>query len=269
MGSLFLFGHGGNAGTAARVPAGAPHGAALAIGLAGALACATTLAHDPSADPARTEAWTPVPPVVATPAGAAPSDAVVLFDGSDLSAWETESGGDAPWVVADGALTVARGSGGIRTRESFCDIQLHVEWRSPAQTAGFDGQDRGNSGIFLQERYELQVLDSHDNPTYPNGQAASIYKQAIPLVNASRAPGQWQSYDVIWKAPRFSAGGGLLSPARITVLHNGVLVQDDTVIAGTTEYRGAPTYGPHGCAPISLQDHDAAVSFRNIWVREL
>ncbi|WP_425491768.1 3-keto-disaccharide hydrolase [Luteimonas saliphila] len=244
--------------------------AARALLLAGGvLGCANAPAHDPSADPEKTEAWTPVPAVVATPVGAAPSDAVVLFDGSGLGAWESEQGGDAPWKVADGVLTVVPGSKGIRTRQRFCDIQLHIEWRSPAKTSGFDGQNRGNSGIFLQERYELQVLDSHDNPTYPNGQAASIYKQAIPLVNASRPPGEWQSYDVIWKAPRFSEGGGLLSPARITVLHNGVLVQDDTVIAGTTEYRGPPTYAPHGCAPIYLQDHDSEVSFRNIWVREL
>jgi hypothetical protein len=235
----------------------------------GMLASAAALAHDPSADPAKTEAWTPVPAVVATPVGAAPSDAVVLFDGSGLAAWESEQGGDAPWTVADGALTVVPGSKGIRTRQRFCDIQLHIEWRSPAQTRGVDGQNRGNSGVFLQELYELQVLDSHDNPTYPNGQAASIYKQAIPLVNASRPPGEWQSYDVIWKAPRFSEGGGLLAPARITVLHNGVLVQDDTVIAGTTEYRGPPSYAPHGCAPIYLQDHDSEVAFRNIWVREL
>lgn len=220
-------------------------------------------------DPAKTEAWTPVPATVATPEGAAPSDAVVLFAGTDLAAWEGEHGGDAPWTVADGAFTVVPGSGGIRTRDHFCDIQLHVEWRSPVQTRGLDGQARGNSGIFLQELYELQVLDSHDNPTYANGQAASIYKQAIPLVNASRAPGQWQVYDVIWKAPRFSEGGGLLSPARITVLHNGVLVQDDTVVAGRTEYIGAPSYSPHGCAPIYLQDHDSPVSFRNIWVRKL
>ncbi len=235
----------------------------------GILASAAALAHDPSADPAKTEAWTPVPAVVATPVGAAPSDAIVLFDGGDLSAWESEQGGDARWKVADGAVTVVPGSKGIRTRQRFCDIQLHIEWRSPARIRGFEGQNRGNSGVFLQERYELQVLDSHDNPTYPNGQAASIYKQAIPLVNASRPPGEWQSYDVIWKAPRFSEGGGLLAPARITVLHNGVLVQDDTFIAGTTEYRGPPTYAPHGCAPISLQDHDSEVSFRNIWVREL
>jgi hypothetical protein len=235
----------------------------------GVLAAAVALAHDPSADPEKTEAWTPVPPVVATPVGAAPSDAVVLFDGSGLAAWESERGGDAPWKVADGAMTVVPGTGGIRTRRDFCDIQLHIEWRTPAGTRGFDGQDRGNSGIFLQERYELQVLDSYDNPTYANGQAASIYKQAIPLVNASRPPGEWQAYDIIWKAPRFSDGGGLLAPARITVLHNGVLVQDDTVIAGTTEYRGAPSYAPHGCAPIYLQDHGSEVSFRNIWAREL
>lgn len=224
---------------------------------------------DPSRDPAKTEVWKPVPAMVATPPNAAPSDAIVLFDGKSLSAWEAEQGGAAPWRVADGAVTVVPGSKGIRSKQSFCDIQLHIEWRTPTDTKGFDGQARGNSGIFLQEVYELQVLDSYNNPTYSNGQAASIYKQAIPLVNASRAPGQWQAYDVIWKAPRFSEGGGLLSPARITVLHNGVLVQNDTVVSGKTEYIGAPSYPPHGCAPIFLQDHDAKVSFRNIWVREL
>lgn len=234
-----------------------------------AAAPAFAQAGDPSRDPARTEVWKPVPASVATPRDAAPSDAVVLFDGKDLSAWEGEQGGKAPWIVADGAFTVAPGSKGIRTKQRFCDIQLHVEWRTPAQTQGFDGQNRGNSGIFLQEVYELQVLDSHDNPTYSNGQAASIYKQSIPLVNASRAPGEWQAYDIIWTAPRFSEGGGLVSPARITVLHNGVLVQNDTVLSGKTEYIGAPSYTPHGCAPIHLQDHDSKVSYRNIWVREL
>lgn len=224
---------------------------------------------DQSRDPARTEVWKPIPAVVATPKDAAPSDAMVLFGGKDLSAWEGEQGGKAPWAVADGAFTVVPGSKGIRTKQRFCDIQLHVEWRTPTGTKGFDGQHRGNSGIFLQEVYELQVLDSYDNPTYSNGQAASIYKQSIPLVNASRAPGEWQAYDIIWKAPRFSEGGGLVSPARITVLHNGVLVQDDTVLSGKTEYIGAPSYSPHGCAPIYLQDHDSKVSYRNIWVREL
>jgi len=224
---------------------------------------------DPARDPATTEAWTPEPAIVATPPGGAPSDAIVLFDGKDTSAWEAEQGGRVPWTVADGAMTVVPGSKGIRTREKFCDIQLHVEWRSPTETKGFEGQDRGNSGIFLQELYELQVLDSYRNPTYANGQAGSIYKQAMPLANASRAPGEWQTYDVIWKAPPFSPGGGLISPARITVLHNGVLVQNDTVVSGKTEYIGAPSYAPHDCAPLYLQEHASKVSYRNIWVRKL
>ncbi|WP_282295602.1 DUF1080 domain-containing protein [Stenotrophomonas sp. PS02289] len=236
------------------------------------LAAAPALAapkDDAARDPATTEAWTPEPAVVATPQGGAPSDAIVLFDGKDTSAWEAEQGGRVPWTVADGAMTVVPGSKGIRTREKFCDIQLHVEWRTPTETAGFKGQDRGNSGIFLQELYELQVLDSYNNPTYANGQAGSIYKQAMPLANASRAPGEWQTYDVIWKAPRFSPGGGLISPARITVLHNGVLVQNDTVVSGKTEYIGAPSYAPHECAPLYLQEHASKVSYRNIWVRKL
>ncbi|KLD69310.1 3-keto-disaccharide hydrolase [Xanthomonas pisi] len=241
----------------------------MAAGLLAAAPAFAQASGDPSRDPTKTEAWTPVPAIVATPPGGAPSDAIVLFDGKDLSAWESEQGGRVPWSVADGALTVVPGSKGIRTRQRFCDIQLHVEWRTPTATRGFDGQQRGNSGIFLQELYELQVLDSYNNPTYANGQAGAIYKQAIPLVNASRAPGQWQAYDIIWKAPRFSQGGGLISPARITVLHNGVLVQNDTVVAGKTEYIGAPSYAPHACAPISLQEHDSRVSYRNIWVREL
>ena len=236
------------------------------------LAAAPALAApkgDPARDPATTEAWTPEPAIVATPPGGAPSDAIVLFDGKDTSAWEAEQGGPVPWTVADGAMTVVPGSKGIRTREKFCDIQLHVEWRSPTETKGFEGQDRGNSGIFLQELYELQVLDSYHNPTYANGQAGSIYKQAMPLANASRPPGEWQTYDVIWKAPRFSPGGGLISPARITVLHNGVLVQNDTVVSGKTEYIGAPSYAPHDCAPLYLQEHASKVSYRNIWVRKL
>ncbi|MBB3141778.1 3-keto-disaccharide hydrolase [Halomonas organivorans] len=219
---------------------------------------------------ARTEVWAPVPPVVAAPAGGVPSDAVVLFDGTDLSAWEGEEGGPAEWRVEDGAMTVVPGAGGIRTREAFCDVQLHLEWRTPADIDGFDGQDRGNSGVFLQQRYEIQVLDSHDNPTYANGQAASIYKQHMPLVNASREPGEWQSYDILYTAPRFDDGGELDTPAHVTVLHNGVLVQHHATIQGTTEWIGAPSYDEaHGCAPLYLQDHDAAVSFRNIWIREL
>jgi hypothetical protein len=241
----------------------------MAAGLLATAAVSAQANRDPARDPTKTEVWTPVPASVATPPGGAPSDAVVLFDGRDVSAWESEQGGRVPWSVADGALTVVPGSKGIRTRQRFCDIQLHVEWRSPIATKGFDGQDRGNSGVFLQELYELQVLDSYNNPTYANGQAASLYKQAMPLVNASRAPGEWQAYDIIWKAPRFSPGGGLTSPARITVLHIGVLVQDDTVLAGKTEYIGAPSYSPHACAPIYQQEHESCVSYRNIWVREL
>lgn len=236
--------------------------------LAAAPALAATKG-DPARDPAATEAWKPEPAIVATPPGGAPSDAIVLFDGRDTSAWEAEQGGRVPWTVVDGAMTIVPGSKGIRTREKFCDIQLHVEWRAPVDTKGFEGQDRGNSGIFLQELYELQVLDSYQNPTYANGQAGSIYKQAMPLANASRPPGEWQTYDVIWKAPRFSPGGGLISPARITVLHNGVLVQNDTVVSGKTEYIGAPSYAPHDCAPLYLQEHASKVSYRNIWVRKL
>ncbi len=219
---------------------------------------------------ASTEVWAPVPLVVEAPVGGSPSDAVVLFDGTDLSAWEGEEGGPAEWRVEDGAMTVVPGAGGIRTREAFCDAQLHLEWRTPADIGGVDGQYRGNSGVFLQERYEVQVLDSHDNPTYANGQAASIYKQHMPLVNASRGPGEWQAYDILYTAPRFDGGGELEAPARVTVLHNGVLVQHDVTIQGTTEWIGPPSYDEaHGCEPLYLQDHDAEVSFRNVWIRRL
>lgn len=220
---------------------------------------------------AETEYYEPVPPTVQAPAGAPPSDAVVLFDGSSLDAFEADSdgGGEAPWRIEDGAMWVERGAGGIRTQQSFCDVQLHVEWRSPPNTQGHDGQDRGNSGIFFQERYEIQVLDSFENPTYVNGQAASIYKQHAPLVNASREPGEWQSYDIVFTAPRFGPDGEMVRSAFMTVLHNGVLVQNHAPIVGTTEYIGPPRQEAHDCAPISLQDHDADVSFRNIWVREL
>lgn len=216
-----------------------------------------------------TEIWEPVPGTVETPQDEPPSDAIVLFDGTNLDAWESVDGGPAEWTVGDGAFTVARGTGDIRTTESFCDVQLHIEWRSPAETEGYDSQDRGNSGVFLQERYEVQVLDSFENPTYVNGQAASIYKQHIPLVNASREPGEWQSYDIIFKAPIFAEDGSLRSPAYITVLHNGVVVQNHVQVQGPTEWIGYPQYEAHDCAPISLQDHDADVSFRNIWVRPL
>ena len=216
-----------------------------------------------------TEIWEPIPETVEAPEGEPPSDATILFDGENLDAWESVDGGPAEWTVEDGAFTVARGAGDIRTTESFCDVQLHIEWRSPAETEGYDSQDRGNSGVFFQERYEVQVLDSFDNPTYANGQAASIYKQHIPLVNASREPGEWQSYDIIFKAPTFADDGSLRHPAYVTVLHNGVVVQNHAQIQGGTEWIGYPQYEAHDCAPISLQDHDADVSFRNIWVRPL
>lgn len=216
-----------------------------------------------------TEIAGPEPRLVQTPEGEPPSDAVVLFDGTNLDRWESVNGGAAEWVVEDGAMRVARGSGDIRTTESFCDVQLHVEWRSPPNNEGHDSQDRGNSGIFLQSRYEVQVLDSFENPTYANGQAGSIYKQHLPLVNASRAPEEWQTYDIIFQAPIFSDEGALRRPAHITVLHNGVVVQNHAQIQGVTEWIGYPAYEAHDCAPIQLQDHDADVSFRNIWVRPM
>ncbi|WP_206614996.1 3-keto-disaccharide hydrolase [Mesobaculum littorinae] len=217
-----------------------------------------------------TELDGPKPPKIAAPADEAPSDATVLFGGDSLEAWESVEGGKAAWLVEDGIMRVNRGSGAIRTTQDFCDVQLHVEWRAPEETEGYDGQDRGNSGVFLQERYEVQVLDSYDNPTYANGQAGSIYKQHIPLVNASRPPGEWQSYDIIYTAPEFGSDDRVSEPARVTVMHNGIVVQNDVQIQGKTVWIGAPSYDEaHGCAPIMLQDHDADVAYRNIWVRDL
>lgn len=225
---------------------------------------------------AKTEYWEPVPRMV-TPGrmpGEAPSDAIVLYNGKGVSEWEKENGGAVPWKEdADGALTVVKGSGNIATKRGFGDCQLHIEWREPAVIAG-SSQTRGNSGIFFMGRYELQVLDSYNNPTYVNGQAGSIYKQYPPLVNASRPPGEWQYYDAIFTAPRFAEDGKLLSPARVTVLHNGVLVQNNVEIKGHTEWIGAPKYQKHGPKdPIVLQDHGKdggqPMSYRNIWIREL
>jgi hypothetical protein len=231
--------------------------------------------------PEETEVWKPVPQVV-TPGktcGEAPSDAVVLFDGKKLDQWVSVKDTTAPaqWTVADGILTVNKNAGNIQTKQSFLDYQLHIEWRVPANISG-TGQGRGNSGVFLASigpgdaGYELQVLDSYNNSTYVNGQAASIYKQTPPLVNASRKPGEWQTYDVIWTAPRFNEDGSVQSPARVTVLHNGVLVQNNTVLKGPTLYIGTPSYKKHGAAPIKLQAHgdkSEPLSFRNIWVRPL
>ena len=215
-----------------------------------------------------TEIWQPTPAVVSAPAGLPPSDAIVLFDGKNLSEWQALKGGDAQWTVKNGTLTVKPGSGDIVTKREFCDIQLHFEWQTPKPAADMQGQQRNNSGIFLQQRYEIQVLDSYNNPTYPNGQAGSVYKQTVPLVNATRAPGEWQTYDIIYQAPRFK-GEMRSSAGHVTVLHNGVVVQNHTQIQGSTEWIGAPQNVAHGCAPLQLQDHGNLVSFRNIWVREL
>ncbi len=225
---------------------------------------------------AKTEFWEPVPKMV-TPGKTnsdAPSDAIVLYNGKDVARWEKENGGKVGWKIdKDGALTVVKGSGNIATKQGFGNCQLHIEWREPSVIAGAS-QTRGNSGIFFMGRYELQVLDSYNNPTYVNGQAASIYKQHIPLVNASKKPGEWQSYDVIFTAPTFYSDGKVQSPARITVIHNGILVQNNVVITGHTEWIGIPKYAAHGDKePLVLQDHGLdggqPMSYRNIWVREL
>ncbi|MFS4438907.1 DUF1080 domain-containing protein [Paracoccaceae bacterium GXU_MW_L88] len=246
---------------------------ALALSFAAGMALAQEDAPEAEMTDAQkstvTEQWEPVPEKIDAPADAPPSDATVLFGGDNLDAWESVEGGEAGWTVEDGAMTVALGSGAIRTKESFCDAQLHIEWRAPAETEGFDGQDRGNSGVFFQELYEVQVLDSYDNPTYPNGQAGSVYKQHLPLVNASRAPGEWQSYDIIFEAPIFGEDGDLRKPAYVTVMHNGVVVQNHVELQGGTEWIGYPRYQAHDCAPIQLQDHASEVSYRNIWIRPL
>jgi hypothetical protein len=232
-------------------------------------------------DPKLTEFYTPVPPVV-TPgknAGDAPSDAIVLFDGKNLDQWRSgkDSSAAAGWTVADGIITVNKAAGNIVTKQSFLDYQLHIEWRIPVNITG-TGQARGNSGVFLASvgagdaGYELQVLDSYNNSTYVNGQAGSIYKQSVPLANANRKPGEWQAYDVIWTAPRFNDDGSLKTPARVTVLFNGVLVQNNYALTGVTMYIGKPFYKSHGASPIKLQAHgdpSEPISYRNIWIRPL
>ena len=216
-----------------------------------------------------TELWEPVPRKVTPGVGSAPpDDAIVLFDGTDFSQWEPVREDSRGWRKREDAFVVVPGNGNLRTRQSFSDVQLHIEWRSPAKVAG-DSQNRGNSGIFLMERYEVQVLDSFENPTYPNGQAASVYKQHIPLVNASRGPGEWQAYDIVFMAPQFGRDGRVSRPATATVFHNNVLVQNNVVLHGPTEYIGEPRYEAHGPAPIELQDHGSKVAYRNIWVRRL
>lgn len=230
--------------------------------------------------PEDTEFYTPVPPKV-TPASVKsappPSDAIILFDGKNLDQWVTTNDTTMPatWNVAEGIMSVNKSGGNIQTKQSFQDYQLHLEWRIPKNIIG-SGQARGNSGLFLasigkgDDGYELQILDNYDNKTYVNGQAGSIYKQFAPLVNANLPPGEWQTYDVAWKAPRFKEDGSLLSPARVTVYFNGVLVQNNTELKGPTLYIGQPSYRKHGPAPIKLQAHgdkSEPISFRNIWIR--
>lgn len=201
--------------------------------------------------------------------GPPPSDAIVLFDGKDLSKWKNADGrADAKWEVKDGVATV-NGTGSIMTKQEFGDCQLHVEWAAPSKVEG-EGQGRGNSGIYLQGRYEVQVLDSYNNKTYYHGQAGGIYKQHAPLVNACRPPGEWQAYDIIFHAPRFGTNGKVDKPATFTVLHNGVLIQDHVEVLGTTSHTGYPKYEPHPLKQsIMLQDHGNPVKYRNIWIREL
>jgi len=231
-------------------------------------------------DPKATEVWEPVPKIVSTGAvNNPPSDAIVLFGGKNLKEWQSvkDTSKPAKWTIANGAFTVRKGIGNIQTKRLFTDYQLHMEWKIPANITG-KGQGRGNSGLFLastgpgDEGYEIQILDCYKNNTYVNGQVGSIYKQSIPLANACKKPGLWQTYDIIWKAPRFNDDGSVKSPGYITALHNGVLVQNNTEIKGITMYIGKPEYKTHGPAAIKLQDHgdkSEPISFRNIWIREL
>lgn len=257
--------------------------------------CFSPLLFGQEIDPELTEAWEPVPEKV-TPGifpGSPPSDAVILFDGKGLSQWRKTLVGyggsmaevekvakkraamteyeeqDAEWEVKDGAMIVVPGTGAIETRRAFGDIQLHIEWLSPVDP-GKTGQGYSNSGIFLMGTYEIQVLNSYENPTYSNGQAGAMYKQSIPLVNACRPPGEWQYYDIIFTAPRFAGDGSLIKPATITAFHNGILIQNHFELKGPCIYRGEPHYVPHPeKLPLLLQDHGDRVRFRNIWVREL
>ena len=243
---------------------------ALALLLAGR---GTLAAQQPAGGWPQHSLERPKPPVERAPAQKlpvpAPAGAIVLFDGKDLSWWETWDGTPAGWRVADGAMEVVKGSGGIQTRVGFGDVRLHIEWASPKPAVG-TGQDRGNSGVFLMGRYEVQVLDSYGNDTYADGQAAALYGQFPPRVNVSRAPGEWQSYDIEFRRPRFDSTGVVRAPARVTVRHNGVLVHDAVALLGPTSNGRRDPYVMHADQlPISLQDHGHPVRFRNIWVQPL
>ncbi len=238
---------------------------------------------DSTDQPGLTETYdSTLEPKIVTPAakpGGPPSDAIILFDGQNQDEWVSGRDGTSPsdWIVSHGVLTVKKTAGSIQTKRKFTNYQLHIEWKIPKDIQG-EGQARGNSGVFLanpgpgEKGYELQVLDNYNNKTYVNGQVGSIYKQAIPLANAARKPGEWQTYDVIWTAPVFNSDGSLASPARVTAFHNGVLVENNFELKGITRYRGKPYYKAHGPSPIQLQAHgdkSKPISYRNIWVRPL
>jgi len=218
----------------------------------------------------------PLPPIVdpgtastQDAPGRAPSDAVVVFDGKDLSRWLDKDGKPARWKVESGYMEVVAGTGNISTHDPFGDCQLHIEFAEPSPASG-ESQERGNSGVFLMSTYEVQVLDSYENKTYADGQASAVYGQYPPLVNASRLPAQWQTYDIIFHRPRFANDGKLLHPARMTILHNGVLVQDNVELTGPTAHGERPPYKQHpDKLPLQLQDHGNPVRYRNIWIREL
>lgn len=247
----------------------------VALGIAGA-ALVTLIVRDLPAQPSTR--WPihsldrPQPRVVKPPADswtvAPPADATLLL-GGDLSRWRKDNGEAAAWKVENGYVEVVPGSGGIVSRDGFGDAQLHVEWMAPLPAVG-ESQERGNSGVFLMEHYEIQVLDTYHNVTYADGMAGAVYGQTPPLVNASRPPGQWQTYDIIFHRPKFDRAGQVTEPARVTVLHNGVLVQDNTEITGWTVHAEVAKYQPHADAlPLALQDHGKRVRYRDIWVRPL
>jgi hypothetical protein len=224
--------------------------------------------------PGMTEIWDPEVKIIQPGAkdGDAPSDAIVLFNGTDINTeWEDNRGNPSKWIITDGALLCVRGSGVIKTKRKFSNFQLHIEWKTPSEVSG-ESQGRGNSGVFLQELYEVQVLDSYNNRTYREGQAGSLYKQRAPLVNVCRKPGEWQSYDIIYTAPTFNNDTTTyFTPPRVTVFQNGVLIQNNFSLRGPTEYIGIPEYfiKKHGPGSVVLQDHGNPVAYRNIWIREL
>jgi len=224
-------------------------------------------------DARSTEWYYPAPPKVlpGKVAGQPPSDAIILFDGKDLSKWESTrsvEGGNrlepVQWKIVNGEMHIVPGTGDIRTKEFFGDCQLHIEFKLPPPD-----QEKGNSGVFLQSTYELQIYEGEPNTLYVNGMVGSMYKQSAPLANAYTKNGEWQVYDIYWKAPVFNGEGQLLSPAMITVTLNGIVIQNNYMLKGDTPYRGLPRYTPHGRLPLLLQDHGSAVAFRNIWIRNL